>query len=279
MTTYRTPGTRRGFTLIELLIVIAIIGLLIGLLLPAVQKIRERGPMVQCKADIAGLEQAIEAFKGTYNVEYLTSAFVVTTDYTNPISPATTLSAYKLESAQYYKQVWGRAANKAATGFSAGEVVMDGNQCLVFFLAGPGAVTGAGGLGFSPAPNPFFQPTTPNKLFFDFPASRIDGDKHFLDPWGKPYVYFSAKNGNDYNYTSIYPSPYNSNGGYAGVDPFLETSSKYIKPTSYQIISAGPNNLFGPGGAYTPGNLGYSSSGDGGDDMSNFATGPLKAGN
>ena len=112
----RKMSARSGFTLIELLVVIAIIAILIGLLLPAVQKVREAAARMQCSNNMKQIGLAAHNYHGTYekfppgaiispNATNINPGYVSSPPYAGPYTGSLVFLLPFIEQDNVYKQI------------------------------------------------------------------------------------------------------------------------------------------------------------------------------
>lgn len=255
----------RAFTMVELLVVILIIAILMALLVPAIVGAIRTVRGAQVSSEIQGLGTALNQFKTTYNDfppsrVYLNEAgFFPVNESTSVaaitgVGSDTTVGVLAQRSLRYMQKFWprcgftsvqpaspswafdfnGNASFDVNTSVSPlhGGYILQGHQCLVFFLGGVPNNTGAGigmtGFGKNPV-NPFthanvnvsalFRGLNPSSTtpFFEFKASRLVFDPNdtygmpgYVDPMGTiPPAPGSSVN--FYAYFSSYGQAYDPN--------------------------------------------------------------------
>jgi prepilin-type N-terminal cleavage/methylation domain-containing protein len=300
------PARRRGgFTLVEMLVVMAIIAILIAFTAAGVFGGFTRLNQVKARNEITEMGTAIQQFESDYSIGVPPPSRIwldETGTYANPpvgYTVAQMPQLYQLgqDSQAFLRKVWPRIWgngngvdwNQNGT-IDANGVILEGQQCLVFFLAGAKNAQGAF-VGFSSdATNPMNTSAAIKRKgpYYQFDMKRItyatpNGFPWYIDIYEKaPYAYFSSWTGE--NRYDLY-----GNNAVLGHDcpsllspvtnlpiaPYVQSVGPpvvYYNPKTFQIICAGRDGLFGPGGLWAPADISGTPLAD---DLSNFYSGRM----
>ena len=303
----KSRSRNSAFTLIELMIVILIIGILVTLVTAGVMRALEKGKMVAARTEISQLEAAIAAAKQNFGgVDNLPSAIKLHSRADSLMADNTQIA---INTKNFLTKAFGKAwvptiSSNTPYMFWMGAgytgtypVTLSGMEALVFWLGGvrdgsgtfqgfssnPAAPWGTGNASYK-IKGPFYEfdavrvllknidPLT-GKISSLPPPSSVSVPT-FVNSWNGSYAYFSSADYLNFSRTI-------ANGGYdaysttgGSISPLLRTTNAFYNPKTFQIISSGPDQAFGSGGAHTPGSGQYANSNSvfGFDDLANFSS-------
>ena len=271
----------RGFTLVEVLVVISIIGLLVGLLLPAINAARRRAKMTAIKTEMTQLALALEDFRNKVGGGQY------------PPDGTNGQDVLRFLKAAFPRAAWGNGVTVPTN--------ITPDTALCFWLGGAQDASGAF-IGFSANPaNPFdgsqsripisyeFDKTTNATRFFSkgpiAGPSNPGGNTNWAlwqyfplngkdITYNSPFVYFKAVAG-QYTASSAITLPSGSSLPAPTVFAYKDsiTPAAFINPKTYQLLCAGLDGRYGKttdgNGPLYPAGTNYDQA-YGSDDMGNF---------
>ncbi len=224
----RIRSSRQAMSLIELLVVISIIGVLAGLILPAVGNVKKKAKVVQAQKDMADLKGAISVYQNDYSRLPASSAAAgVGTDFT-----------FGTSGTGYGTNV----NNNNNVGYQAGNA-----ELMVILTAGtfPSYTPHASiqGNAKNPRRNPYFNAKSSGNAGANAgPGLGTDGVMR--DPWGSPYIVALDLNYDGWVSNSVYRLNGVSAAGVGLAQQGTAGTDNWALKDSVMVFSFGPDGMF-----------------------------------
>ncbi len=245
---HRKLNHRQGMTLIELLVVISIIGVLAGLLLPVVSKVKTKARIVQAQKDMSDLKSAITIYQNDYS-RLPTSSSAMSTVAGSDFTYGTTGTGYG-GGTNDVLNYGGNPLNGAASAYQTS------NAELMVVL------TGQTFPGYTPDPSVQSNQRNPRRIQYFNAKQALGGggalagaglgtDGVMRDPWGNPYIvsldlnYDNAVGNSVYQRRAVSQVAGGLPAGHFGlVGTGNGNNDGYFARDSVMIFSFGPDGLF-----------------------------------